>query len=519
MSHTRRDLLRSAGWSLGLAGVGALLGGCAPSTSATPRPVLQSTPSTPRRGGQFRAVLTGGGAAESLDPFGGGAPSDFIRNDVIYDSLFSLVDGRAAPALALTAEPASDGRSFVLRLREGVRWHDGSPFTAADVAYSLRYMTSPERPYPNELQLYVDTGGVKVVDDRTVRVPARQPVGDPALMLASFPGKIIKDGARSFSAADAVGTGPYQVEAFEAGRQTRLRRFDGHWGGAPNADTLVLSSLTDPQAKVNAVLTGQADYAVDIPFSIARAGTGSAELEIRQAGEGNRVGFGFILNATRPPFDDPRARRAVRLAVDRKALVDTVLLGYGEPGNDLFGAGSEYFSDREPPARDVDQARRLLREAGAEGAQVTIRSSEYEAGYNASTQLFAEQLREVGLNVRPDIVGMQNFFDVKALAEANGIAFSIGAIPLMVIYGRLAAYPSLALPAPRLRSAFAKAFGSTDAAQRKRSWTEVQDVMAEEGNCVVWGLADTLSVARKNVAGVETRGLAKYPYLGKAGLA
>ncbi|WP_460443860.1 ABC transporter substrate-binding protein, partial [Amycolatopsis cihanbeyliensis] len=482
-------------------------------------PVENAGAATPRRGGTLRAAFTGGGAAESLDPYAGGSPIDFVRNDVIYDSLFGMRGAEVVPALATEATPAADARSFTLRLREGVVWHDGSPFTARDVAYSLRYMSSPDRPQPSQLAAYVDPEGVEVRDEHTLYVPTRQPVGDPALFLAAFPGKMVPDGATAFGAGEAVGTGPYTVDAFEAGREARLRRFDRHWDGAAPADELVLLSLSEAQAKVNAVRTGQADYAGDIPYATAKAGAPSADLEIRTAGAAARTGMGFVLNTTKPPFDDPRARKAVRLGIDRKALVDAVLLGYGVPGNDLFCAGAKYFSDREPLARDVGAARRLLREAGAEGAEVTIRSAEWEIGYNASTQLLAEQLKDIGLTVRPQIVGPAEFFAADAVAAANGIAFSAGPVPLVVMYARLSAIPALAMPGREFQSALTTAIASTAGAERAGAWARAQNVMAERGNTVIWGLADALSLARTSVAGVEVRGQPKYPYLGKAGLA
>jgi peptide/nickel transport system substrate-binding protein len=515
---SRRDLLRSAGLAFGAVGAAALLGGCGATTQAA-APVENTGDRVPRKGGTLRAVFTGGGPSESLDPFGGASPVDYVRNDVLYDPLFSLAEGRAVPRLALAAEPAADERSFVLKLREGVRWHDGSPFTAKDVAYSFKYMSAPQRPYPSELAGYLDFAGVEVRDATTLVVPTRQPIGDPALLLAAFLSKVVKEGATSFTAVDTLGTGPYRVEAFEAGREARLRRFDGYWDTPGVVDELVVLSLTDPQAKVNAVLTGQADYAGDIPFTTAKTGSSNPDLEVRTAGRRNRVGFGFVLNTTIAPFNDPRVRRAVRLAVDRQALVDSVLLGYGAPGNDLFGYGAAHFSDREPLKRDVDQARRLLKEAGAGGATITVRSTEFEIGYNASTQLFAEQMRDVGLTVRPDIVGVAEFYEPAAVAASNAITFSIGALPLPVIYARLAAYPPLALADARLAEAVGTGLGARDEAARERAWTTAQDVMADHGNTVVWGLADTLSLERKAVAGVEVRQLAKYPYLGKAGLA
>jgi peptide/nickel transport system substrate-binding protein len=517
MSINRRVLFRTAGLALGVAGAGVFLNACGTSTPAS-GPVQNTGPAVARQGGTLRAVFTGGGAAESLDPFGSGSPVDFVRGDVVFDSLFTLRGGEVVPALATGVEVSQGATSFVLKLRAGVKWHDGSPFTAEDVAYSFRFMSSPERAYPSQLSAYFDLDAVQIRDPLTLVVPARQPVGDPALFLAAFPGKMVKNGA-TLTGATAIGTGAYQVTAFEAGRESRLKRFDDHWGGKSPADELVLLSLSDPQAKVNAVLTGQADYAGDIPFTTAKTGVASADFEVRTAGETNRTAFGWVLNATIRPFNDPRARKAVRLAVDRQALVDTVLLGYGAPGNDLLCAGAKYFTPREPLARDLDQARTLVKESGADAAEIVIRTAEWEIGYNASTQLLVEQLKEIGLKARADVVSPPEFFEPNEVAAANAVAFSSGAVPLAVLYGRLSAYPPLALADDKFTAAFGTAIGSADEAERAKAWNDVQDIMADRGNTVVWGQADVLSLARKTVAGIEVRDQAKYPYLGKAGLA
>ncbi|MGO1051536.1 ABC transporter substrate-binding protein [Crossiella sp. CA198] len=515
MPLNRRDLFRGIALALAASPVLAACGG-APAPGGVP--LAGGNQATPRRGGALRAVF-GGGPAESLDPYAVGTPVDFVRNDVVYDSLFVLRGAESVPSLATAVEVAKDAKSFTLRLRENVRWHDGSPFTAQDVVYSLRYMCSPDRPFPSQLAPYLDVARANAIDAKTVVVPTLTPVGDPAQLLAAIPAKMVKDGAKDFSAGKAIGTGPYRVDSFEAGRQTRLVRFDGHWDGQAPADEILLLSLSDPQTAVRAVTSGQADYAGDVPVATARTGVPGADLEIRTAGEANRIGFAFVLNTTRKPFDDPRVRRAVRLAVNRQALVDTVLLGYGAPGNDLFGKGARHHSDTPPPARDVAAARKLIKEAGAEGAAVTLRSAEYVLGYNASTQLFAEQLKEIGLDARVQLVGLQEFFEPAALAEANSVTFSIGPSPLAATYGRLGAFPSLALADPEFTAAFQRALGATEDSVRAQAWEQAQRVMAERGNTVVWGQADVLSVARKTVAGVQVRDEAKYPYLGKAGLA
>lgn len=516
---SRRRLFRLVGTGAGVAAAGFALSACG-GGGAAPAVTTATGTAVPKRGGTLRLTLAGGGAMESLDPFSSGTPSDYARNWVVYDELFGISGGDPLPRLAESVEIAPDARSFTLRLRDGVSWHDGAAFGANDVAYSLAYLASPDRPYPSELSMFLDIAQLQVRDARTLVVPTLVPVGDPAMLFAGAGMRVVKDGATFAPGGGAVGTGPFRLAEFAPGQQARLTRFDEHWDGAPFADEIRVISLDDPSARVNAVRSGEADYAADIPFTLARTGAGADDLEIRSAGDQQRTGLGFMMNTTIAPFGDPRARKALRMLVDRQALVDRVLLGYGVPGNDLFGHGARYFDDTvAAPAHDVEGAKRLLAEAGATGAPIVVRSAEYEAGMNGSTELFVEQLKAVGLDARAEIVGVPEFFLPDALGSTHLLTFPLGPFPLNVIYARSAAYPTLALPDPDLEAAVATAFASTDETARAAAWRSAQAVMADRGNSIVWGLADTLSLARKNVAGIEVRDSAKYPYLGKAGLA
>jgi peptide/nickel transport system substrate-binding protein len=201
-------------------------------------------------------------------------------------------------------------------------------------------------------------------------------------------------------------------------------------------------------------------------------------------------------------------------------LVDGVFLGYGVPGNDLFGHGAQYFADDIPVlGRDVGTARALLAEAGADGASLTIRSADYEVGLNSSTELFVEQLRELGLNATAQLVGPTEYFDPNGIAAADALAFPLGPFPLGVIFNRSAAFPSLAFGDPELTEALTTAAATLDESERARAWRTAQEVMADRGNWIVWGRGDVLSLTRKDLAGVEVRESAKYPYLGKVGFA
>ncbi|GGJ74908.1 hypothetical protein GCM10010123_01110 [Pilimelia anulata] len=515
MTLSRRELLRLTGLPLGTAAALAALGACGRTAAG---PVTGST-GAPQRGGTVRFTFVGAGATETMDPASVFSPAELARCLVVFDPLFTVVDGRTTPALALRAEPGAGARTVTITLRPGVTWHDGSELTARDVVFSLARLAAPDRPYPSELTTYLDVTRAVATGALTVRVPTHKPVGDPAGLLAGAQLMIVKNGTTAFTAGKLVGTGAYRLTGFAPGQDATLGRYDGHWNGPPNADTLVIASVNDAQARVNAVRAGQADHAADIPFAIARTGAGAADLEVRTAGEAQRVGYGFVMNTTRKPLADPRVRLALRLAVDRQALVDTVLLGYGAVANDLYGRGAQYFADDTPVlGRDVDRARSLLAGAGAAGAPLVIRSSDYETGLNAATQLYVEQLKQLGLKASAQLVGPAEAFTPAGLAGADLMAFPLGAFPLGVIYARSAAYPSLAFPDPELTRALGTALATTDEAARAAAWRTAQRVMADRGNWIVWGRADVLSLARRTVGGIQVRESAKYPYLGRAGL-
>ncbi|WP_431981405.1 ABC transporter substrate-binding protein [Streptomyces qinglanensis] len=494
-----------------------LLAGCSSDGSAASAVTGEPT-GEPRRGGTVRLAFAGAGAAESLDPTAGTSPCDLARYAVVFDPLFFFADGEAKPALATAAEVDGKAERCTLTLRRGVTWHDGTPLTAADVVHTLKYRASPDRVAPSELSAYFDLAAAEAHGDHTVVLPAVQPVGDPATLFAGAGLYVVKKGTSDFSTDTAVGTGPYRVRAFKAGVETRLERNDAYWDGKGYARKLVLLSVDEAQARVNAVKDGQADYASDISFSTAKAGPPGAGLQIRDAGKAARTTYGFVLNVTRDLPSDPRVRQAIKLGIDREALVEAVFLGYGQPANDLFGAGAKYYLDKVPvPERDVSKAKRLLKEAGAAGKPFVVRTAEYETGLDSAAELFVEQLKDLGLDASLVKVDTTKGYDPAGLKACDAISFPLGPVSLALTYTRSAAYKTLAFPDKELTDAVATAISTTSEADRADAWATAQRVMADRGNWVAWGRGDVLSLTKEKLTGVENRDSPKYPWLGKVG--
>lgn len=509
----RRAVLRGAVLaSAALAGVGPLAG-CA---NPTPIPVAAAGP--PQRGGRLRVAALGA-PTDSLSPLTVLGFADYAAFYGLYDSLAVLVGDRVQLSLAESAEPNADATSWTVRLRPDVRFHDGRPVGAADVAYSLRTFGDPTRS-PNYAQYLadVDLANIRTLDERTVELPMRRPRGDlvdSTLGLISF---VFPAGTTDADWVRGIGSGPFRLAAYEAGASTRMVRNDEYWDGAPLLDEVEIVAITDGTARLNAVKSGEIDYAVGVPSSAAATEAANPAVSVRRGGPANSNALMFTMNLTQPPFDDPQVRRAMRLLVDRQALVDTVLFGQGIVGNDVAGLGLPGY-DASLPARtrDVEQARSLLAAAGV--TDVTLRAADLTPGLVDAARLFAEQAREAGLTVQVEQAAADTYFsDFATLLSTPVQAFYFINRPIAAHIGSFTGSASqfnlTGAAGDDYDAALADAQGTVDAAARAEKFVALQRGLYDDGGEIVWGFAEQLDVTLPQVRGVEL--VQSVPLLGKA---
>ncbi|MBD0020742.1 MULTISPECIES: ABC transporter substrate-binding protein [Gordonia] len=510
---TRRQLLTAIG--IGSLAVAAVA--CGSESSTTTDEALPTGASGDiGTGGRARLAFAGSGATESLDPLGAPSAVDYARRISIFDPLFAFHDATPEPRLATGV--TYEGDDLVIALREGVTFHDGSTLTSADVVFTFSRFAGPANVYPSDLLMYFDFAKARADGPLTVRVPVRgRRIGWPEAALASDSLQIVKAGTTTFTTTSTIGTGPYALSKFAPGEQTVLKRFDEYWAGPANVDELVLLSLPEPGARVNAVKTKVVDYAAEVPFATAMQATSTSGIQVRTSPDNLRGSYCFAINMSRDLGKQEAFRKALRLGIDRQALVDTIMLGHGEPGNDLVGAGAKYYLDASVPKRDTDRARTLLEEAGAIGKQFRIRCFNYEVGLVDSAKLFASQLRDLGLDATVNEVTMTEAFDMKSLAADDASAFPIGAFNLPTCYGLSQSFPPLAFHDKEFGQALDRALHETTDGGRRTAWEAAQQIAADRGNWIVWGRADTLAIAADNFGGIVERESPKYPWLGKVG--
>lgn len=287
---------------------------------------------------------------------------------VRYDSLL-----RARPYLARSWEMSDDSTEVVFRLREDVRWHDGEPTTAGDVAFTFRRARDPEVPFPNR-SYFARWDSVEVVDRYTLRFHLR-PSYAPLLGWVQTPimpehvlGDVPPGELRThpFGSQSPVGNGPFRFVERRPGERWVFEAnpdFPDELGGRPYLDRLVYRVVEDPAARMAELRSGGVHLVPGIAPSRAGEVRGSDDLRLQSYPTSEYV---FITwNQRRPLFADARVRRALTMAVDRPTLVESVRGGMGRVTDAPFGPWHWAFdSTWAPLPHDPDSARALLEAAG-----------------------------------------------------------------------------------------------------------------------------------------------------------
>ncbi|MCG0069355.1 ABC transporter substrate-binding protein [Streptomyces tricolor] len=502
MDLTRRQLL----WAGGALGATALLAGCADSDDGRPGGSATGGSGKPRKGGTLRVGALGRAGAVTRDPHGTQAnESDYLILSLIYDTL--TVPGRTpntAPRLAARWTPSADLKTWRFTLAKGATFHDGSPVTAKDVVFSLRRLRATPAgasrlPGIQARNITAEgTGTVVLVSDyANAELPQ-------LTRLTTF---VVPDGTADKDMAEAPGTGPFTLDWFRGGN-ARLVRNDRWYGGEVHLDAIEVKIFESPQAMASALLAGQIDLASNVGAVAARTAKGRGDIQtVRRP---NDMAMPLVLRTADGPFADPKVREALRLAVDREAMVKQVLSGYGSVANDVLGTGDPaYAKDLPQRTRDLARARKLLKEAGFDTSKTyELRTTEDISGLAESATLFASQVREAGVKIKVVKQESAVFWD-KTWLKADLYTTYWGTNDSVVFFASKTMVSDSAQNEAGFRdrafdAAYRKAIGTADATERARLLKELQRIEYERSGYLLWGMADGIDLAGSAVRGLPT---------------
>ena len=345
---------------------------------------------------------------------------DWMAVDCICRGLtfISFETNEPTPDLAKSWKISDDQLTYTFTLREGVKFHDGTTLTSADVLASLGRQFDPEdktlpkggtRPLAS---LGTNVASLTTEDDLTVKMVLKQPDRTVLGRLSDIGGRIISKAALEKYGADIgkhlVGTGPFAFSSATSGQAITLEAFDGFRLGRPPIDRLVLRQVQDPSAIVSSLLSGDVSATQFTPYSAADQLRGDDSVTVYDTP--HSADAIMMIDARRIP--EIKVRKAINLAVDRKAILSQA----------FFGMGSEPKGYTIPPAQNgydtaladlstqnVAQAKRLVTEAGAGGRTIRIMAAS-DSWHPKAAQIIAQNLTDVGFKVETTSVDPATYF-------------------------------------------------------------------------------------------------------------
>jgi peptide/nickel transport system substrate-binding protein len=362
-----------------------------------------------KAGGTLKvAAQTPGGP---LDPVAMENLGSYTIVTVCFEYLCGPGEGaELVPMLAESWKPNADASEWTFTLRKGVKWHDGSPFTADDVVATM------DRLAGSNLKASIAAGSTKATDATTVVMKLVAPNGQfPYLVSHWNPQSVITP--KSFvlgTTLDKVktGTGPFKLTDYNPDTGCAFARNDDWWGGKPILDKVEFIFSQDIAVQMSGLQAGAADAAVQFSVLDGKAildDTKKFTVETIRGSGHRQIWFNV---RDEGPFKDKRVRQAVALGIDRQALVDNVLQGRGDIANDHPIAPIYPFFDKSQPQRkrDIAKAKQLLADAGKTGLKATLVVGKLQE-IPQLAELIQSQLKEIGMEVTLDVVENKVHYD------------------------------------------------------------------------------------------------------------
>jgi len=349
--------------------------------------------------GTFRmAHEIGFGDASSLDPSSSGRV--FQLTDKLMSRLVRPgMDGKPEGDLAASWSANATADEWTFKLRPGVRFHDGRPLTADDVVYTLTRVMDPKTGSAARATVSM-IASMETSDPLTVKMKLSSPFADLPLQFTDYRLMIIPKDSGGTIATTGIGTGPFKLEKFEPRGTSVLVANPDYFGGAPGVERIEVIGIADAQARIQALLGGQIDYLPGLNRQQRTLVERTGKHNVQRVNTGNWRGI--VFKADVKPFDDPRVRKALRLAADRKALMDLVAgADGGVPACDApVGPADQYRATMSCP-QDIAGAKALLAQAGfPNGIDIELMTSTVESVWPPLAEAYQQQVAPAGIRVK-----------------------------------------------------------------------------------------------------------------------
>ncbi len=476
-------------------------------------------------------ILIVGQIAEpkSMDPHAATALNDFRILMNMYDGLVRYKPGtlEIEPALAKAWTISKDGKHYTFTLRQGVKFHDGTEFTAEAVKFNFERMLNDTHPYhktgPFPLAFFFSVVESVIVKGRySVEFVLKEPFA-PFLSNLAYPTGLIvspaavKKHGKAFG-RQPVGTGAFQFAEWQGNQKVVITRNTAYWDSAPTLEAVIFRPITDANTRVAEMLAGGIDLMVEVPPDNLAMFEKAKDVTVYQQ-TGPHVWF-LILNMKHGPFKDKRMRQAVNYAINKQALVNNVLQGTA-----VIAAGPTppvftwaYNESLQPYPYDPEKARKLIKAAGYQGEKLTFYVTEGGSGMLEPVAMgtaIQADLAKVGLKVVIESYEWNTFLgkvnpglgEKADMAEMAWMINDPDTLPYLAL--RTAAWPDKGgfnsgyYTNPEVDALLKAARKTTDQAQRGQLYRKVQAIVHDDAPWAFIAHWQQNAVAHHSVKGFQ----------------
>ena len=484
--------------------IGLLLGACAPpattdttavATTAGPATTAADGATTTAAPTETTAAAAGGrvvvgrtGDIDNLDPHLATAFQTIDALELVYDTLFELdANLDIQPGLAADYSYSDDGTELTLNLREGVTFHDGDPFTSADVVASLeRILDEATGAVGRNFILSIEE--ITAPDDLTVVLGLSVADGTLPSVLTRVNTSIMSDASIEAGTVgtEPNGTGPFDFVEWNQGESVELDTFADYWGDAPSVEGVSIRVLPEDTSLLAALQAGEIHIGIITNPAVLEQAAAPLVVETAPA-----LGyFPFFLNSSRGPLQEKAVRQAISCAIDRQQLIDAALFGNGvETGPYVIGDfASDPWDGLPCDGPDKDLARQLLADAGfADGFSIEtiIISGESEININIGQNLQA-QLAEIGVDLQLEQLETNVYVDRWLAADFDSALSENGAGPdphhtYVRYFTSEGVFQNVAgLSSPELDDLILQGQTTTDPAARVEIYNQISRILLDE---------------------------------------
>jgi len=502
---SRAAFLRAAGGmaaGVSVVGLSACGGGGTETTGAES--------GSPKKGGIVQASFSDSSTKENLDPALTTLNNDSFYTGQIYEGLtIADTDWNVHPVLAEKWTPNSDATEWTFNLRQGAKFHDGSPVSSRDIAYTLQRLVNENvgSPLFSRLQPSLDKDGISAPDESTVVLKLKRPDSLIPLALSARHAMIVKDGTTDF-AKTANGTGPFKLKSFSPGQSWEVVRNPAYWeSGVPYLDGIRGVVVGEQSTKVQAVTSGQSDLADPIDYSAASTVQGSSAASLLEF-KGSTY-LNVAMDQTQEPFTNAKLVQAIKMAVDREKVLQAVFQGYGDVTHDVPVPPTDPFypTDLGSDEPDIEGAKQLLADAGyTNGIDLELFTAASYGGQVDLAVAFSQVVEPAGIRVKIKQWSPDTYWDQVWLVKPMYVSYYTRRHPneiLAVTYASNAPWNECKLKDPELDDLLSQGLKTTDEAEQKDIYGQALTLVAEKHGIAIPAFVSKLWVKKNRLQGEE----------------